>query len=220
MTRTPSARLVAHLLKHSVKTGDFVLKSGRRSSWFIDAKQTACRPEGMIAIADAALEVMPPEANAIGGLTMGADPVAFSIAAVAATRGRALKSFSIRKQAKEHGVSGRVAGALGDGDAAVVVEDTATRGTSVLDAALAVRSEGAEPLMLLAVVDRGGTASAVAAEHGLAFRALVTAPELGFPYEGGRLPHHEGQFARQEGRSPHQEGCSPRQTSPLPHQGR
>ena len=176
--------LVDHLVHHSVRTGDFVLKNGRPSSWFIDAKQTACRPSGIVAIADAALSVIPGDADAIGGLTMGADPVAFGIAAVAAARGRELKSFSIRKESKDHGVTGRIAGALEPGDKVVVTEDTSTRGTSALDAALAVREFGAEPVMILTVVDRGGTGAALAAEHGIEFRALVTAPELGFEYEG------------------------------------
>lgn len=162
-----------------------MLKSGRRSSWFIDAKQTACRPDGILTIAKVALEMIPPDTDAIGGLTMGADPVSFGIAAVAATQGRALKSFSIRKQAKSHGVTGRIAGALEQGDKVTVIEDTATRGTSILDAALAVRSFGADPIMLLAVVDRGGTAAALATEHGLEFRAMATAVDLGFDYEGG-----------------------------------
>ena len=161
-----------------------MLKNGRPSSWFIDAKQTACRPSGIVAIADAALSVIPGDADAIGGLTMGADPVAFGIAAVAAARGRELKSFSIRKESKDHGVTGRIAGALEPGDKVIVTEDTSTRGTSALDAALAVREFGAEPVMILTVVDRGGTGAALAAEHGIDFRALVTAPELGFEYEG------------------------------------
>lgn len=176
---------MAHLRAYSVRTGDFVLKSGKRSTWFIDSKQTACRPEGILLIADGALGVIPPDATAIGGLTMGADPVAFGIAAVAATRGRMLRSFSIRKEAKDHGVQGRLAGALQPGDKVVVVEDTSTRGTSALDAARVVRELGAEPVMILAVVDRGGTARALAEAEGMAFAALVTAPDLGFAYEGG-----------------------------------
>src|SRR5438094_821123 len=86
------AALREHLLAHSVRRGEFVLKSGRRSSWFVDSKQTACRPDGMLLVADAALDVIPAAATAIGGLTMGADPVAFVTAAVAATRGRSLRS--------------------------------------------------------------------------------------------------------------------------------
>ncbi|HEX9969159.1 MAG TPA: orotate phosphoribosyltransferase, partial [Acidimicrobiales bacterium] len=140
-----------HLLEHSVRRGDFVLKSGRRSSWFIDSKQTACRPDGMLLMADAALEVIPDDATAIGGLTMGADPVAFGIAAVAATRGRSLKSFSVRKEAKDHGAGGRIAGALEPGDRVVVTEDAVTRGVTLLEAVNVGRDVGAEVVGVVAV---------------------------------------------------------------------
>jgi orotate phosphoribosyltransferase len=181
---TDYSALREHLLKYSVKRGDFVLKSGRRSSWFIDSKQTICRPEAMVLVADAVLSVVPAEATAIGGLTMGADPVAFVTAGVAATRGRPLKAFSVRKEAKDHGGGGRIAGALDPGDKVVVTEDTVTRGTSLLEAAHAVQEAGAEVILLVAVVDRGGTVEAMAAAEGLPFRAIVTAPDLGFDYEG------------------------------------
>lgn len=176
--------LVEHLLAHSVRTGDFTLKSGKRSTWFIDAKQTTCRPDGMILVADAALAVIPPDVTAIGGLTMGADAVAFGIAAIAATRGRDLRSFSVRKEVKDHGGGGRIAGALEPGDRVVITEDAVTRGVSMLEAADVVREAGAEPILLLPVVDRGGTVTAMAAEHGLEVRALVTAEDLGFAFEG------------------------------------
>lgn len=175
--------LRAHLLEHSVRTGDFVLKSGRRSSWFIDSKQTVCRPGGMLLVADAVLDVVPAEATAIGGLTMGADPVAFVAAGVAATRGRALKAFSVRKEAKDHGGGGRIAGALDEGDRVVVTEDTVTRGTSLLEAVHAVRAAGAEVVLAVAVVDRGGAAEAVLGGEGVPFRALLGAPDLGFPFD-------------------------------------
>ena len=176
--------LRAHLLEHSVRRGTFVLKSGKTSDWFIDSKQTVCRPEAMVLLADAVLDLIPADATAIGGLTMGADPVAFVTAAVAASRGRALRAFSVRKEAKDHGGGGRIAGALDPGDKVVVTEDTVTRGTSLLEAARAVREAGAEPILLVAVVDRGGTAAALAAAEGLPFRAILTAPDLGFDYEG------------------------------------
>lgn len=173
-----------HLLTHSVRRGDFILKSGRHSHWFIDSKQTVCRPEAMVLVAEGILSLVPDDATAIGGLTMGADPVAFVTAGVAATRGRMLKSFSVRKEAKDHGGGGRIAGALDPGDRVVVTEDTVTRGTSLLEAADAIREAGAEPVLLVAVVDRGGTVEAMAAAEGLLFRALLTAPDLGFDYEG------------------------------------
>ena len=177
-------KLIDHLLANSVRTGDFTLKSGRKSSWFIDSKQTACRPEGLLLIADLALDIIPADVTAIGGLTVGADPVAYGIAGVAATRGRDLRSFTIRKEAKDHGVAGRLAGPLLPGDKVVITEDTVTRGTSPMEAVQVVRDLGAEPVMILVVVDRGGSCAALAEAAGIEFRALVTAPELGFGYEG------------------------------------
>jgi orotate phosphoribosyltransferase len=177
--------LVAHLLEHSVKRGAFTLKSGRRSDWFIDAKQTACDPDGVVLMADAALAVIPTDATAIGGITVGADPVAYGVAAIGATRGRRLRSFTIRKEAKDHGVTGRVAGALRPGDRVVITEDTTSRGTTIAEAVEVVRAFGAEPVLVLTLVDRGGTAAGYAEAAGVPFVALVTAPDLGFPYDSG-----------------------------------
>jgi orotate phosphoribosyltransferase len=177
-------RVRQHLLDHSVKRGEFVLKSGRHSNWFIDSKQTICAPEVMVDVADEVLRLMPASATAIGGLTMGADGVSFITAAVGTVRGRSLRAFSVRKEAKDHGAGGRIAGSLLASDRVVITEDTVTRGTSLLEAAQVVQEFGCEVVGLIAVVDRGGTASQLAAARGLVFTAVFTAPDLGFDYEG------------------------------------
>jgi orotate phosphoribosyltransferase len=177
--------LRAHVSEHSVKHGEFTLKSGATSSWFLDTKQTACSPEGILAVADAVFERFADvldEIDAIGGLTMGGDPVAFGVAAVAATRGHRLRSFSVRKEAKQGGVTGRIAGALRPGDRVLVTEDTTTRGTSLIEAAEQVEAFGAVPVWMTVIVDRGGTCAALAADHGIDYRPLLTAPDLGFGY--------------------------------------
>jgi orotate phosphoribosyltransferase len=115
---------------------------------------------------------------------MGADGVSFITAGVAATRGRMLRAFSVRKETKDHGAGGRIAGRLLVDDVVVITEDTVTRGTSLLEAARVVRDHGARVALLLAVVDRGGTARAMAAAEGWTFDALFRAPDLGFEYEG------------------------------------
>jgi orotate phosphoribosyltransferase len=176
------ARLRDHVFQYSLKTGDFTLKSGRKSSWFLDTKQTMCRPDGALAVADAALEIIGADISAIGGLTMGADPVAYGIAAVGATRGRELRSFSVRKVAKDHGVTGRIAGALQIGDRVVITEDTVTRGTSIFEAVDAVQEFGAIPALIIVIVDRGGTCAAMAKEAGITYVPLLTAPDLGFEF--------------------------------------
>lgn len=167
-----------HVLAYSVKRGDFTLKSGATSTWFIDTKQTACRPDGIVLVADAMLAVIPDDATAIGGLTMGADPVAFGVAAIAAERGRNLRSFSVRKESKDHGVTGRIAGALQPGDRVVITEDTVTRGTSLMEAVDAVRAFGADPVLVTLIVDRGNTCAAMCEAAGVAYAPLLTRADL------------------------------------------
>jgi orotate phosphoribosyltransferase len=174
-----------HVLEHSVKHGQFTLKSGESSTWFLDTKQTACTPEGIIAMADAVMEVFADvfdDIDAIGGLTMGGDPVAYAVAAVAATRGRRLRSFSVRKEAKQGGITGRIAGALRPGDRVLVTEDTTTRGTSLIEAAEQIEAFGAIPVWMTVIVERGGTCAAMAADLGIDYRPLLTAPDLGFGF--------------------------------------
>ena len=178
-------RLRNHVLEHSVKTGRFTLKSGASSSWFLDTKQTACRPDGIIAVTEAVIEVFGADfdgIDAIGGLTMGADPVAYGVQAVAATRGHRLRSFSVRKEAKAGGITGRIAGALEPGDRVLVTEDTTTRGTSLIEAADQITSYGAQPVFMTVIVDRGGTCAAMAEAKGIDYRPLLTAPDLGFGF--------------------------------------
>ena len=175
-------RVRQHLLDHSVRRGDFTLKSGAKSTWFIDSKQTICAPEAMLDVATLLLERIPDEITAIGGLTMGADGATFITAGVAATRGRPLRAFSVRKEVKDHGAGGRIAGSLLESDRVVITEDTVTRGTSLVEAAQVVEEFGATVVLLLAVVDRGGTVGEMAASHGWAFDALFTAADLGFEY--------------------------------------
>ena len=178
-------RLRDNVLKHSVKTGDFTLKSGAKSTWFLDTKQTACRSDGIIAVTNALIEVLGADfdgIDAIGGLTMGGDPVAYGVQAVAATRGHALRSFSVRKEAKQGGITGRIAGALQPGDRVLVTEDTTTRGTSLIEAAEEIEAFGAIAVFMTVIVDRGGTCAAMAADKDIDYRPLLTAPDLGFGF--------------------------------------
>jgi len=178
-------RLRRHVLEHSGKTGNFTLKSGATSSWFLDTKQTACRPDGVVALTDAVFEVFSDvfgDIDAIGGLTMGGDPVAYGVQAVAATRGHELRSFSVRKEAKAGGITGRIAGALEPGDRVLVTDDTTTRGTSPMEAAEQIEAYGAIPMFMTVIVDRGGTCAAMAESKGIDYRPLLTAPDLGFVY--------------------------------------
>jgi orotate phosphoribosyltransferase len=181
---TDREQLIAYLREHAVikgNFGDFRLKGGARTDWFADVKQATGRPEGMLMVIDAVLALLPPEVTAIGGLTMGADPIAFGTAAVAATRGRPLRSFSVRRSRKEYGAMDRIAGALDNGDRVAIVDDAVTTGRSMREAADVVRKAGGVTVILIAVVARGK------ANYGPGFHALVGAPDLGFPYDSDRF---------------------------------
>ncbi len=177
--------LISHLEQFSIRRGDFVLKSGKKSSWFIDSKMTACHPQGMLLVASLMIELLSDEINAIGGLTMGADPVSFTVGAIANTIGRNLFTYSVRKETKDHGAGGRIAGMLPIGATCAITEDTVTRGNSMFEAYKVTEANGAKVKIALAIVDRGGTVEEMMAQNSVHFIPLVTAPELGFGYESG-----------------------------------
>lgn len=179
--------LVRHLKRYSIRRGDFTLKSGKKSSWFIDSKITACHPQGMIIVASMIVDHLAPEINAIGGLTMGADPVSFITAAIANVRGRPTFTYSVRKEIKDHGAGGQIAGLLPVGALCAITEDTVSRGTSMLAAYSATIAAGGQVLLATAIVDRGGTVTSLMRQYEVDFVPLVTAPELGFDYEGGEI---------------------------------
>jgi orotate phosphoribosyltransferase len=176
---TPLGRL---LLARSVRRGDFVLASGARSSYYIDCRLTTMSAEGMVLIGRLGLEAIRARGwrpDAIGGLTMGADPVAYAIAAASAASGPAIDAFSVRKEAKAHGTGQQIEGNFRPGARVVVVEDVITSGGSAEKAIAAVTAAGGEVLGVLAVVDReqGGKAKLEAAGHAVV--ALTTSSQLG-----------------------------------------
>lgn len=170
------------LLERSVQRGDFVLASGRQSSYYIDCRRTTMSGEGMVLIGRmglAAIQDVEWRPAAVGGLTMGADPVAYAIAAASYGGGRRIDAFSVRKREKQHGTGRLIEGNFQSGDAVVVVEDVITTGDSASQAVAAVRQAGGRVLGVLAVVDReeGGKRALEAQGHRVI--ALTTAGELG-----------------------------------------
>jgi orotate phosphoribosyltransferase len=178
----PIDRLRTLLLARSVRRGDFILASGRRSSFYIDARRTTMSGEGQTVIGDlgvARLAAREWQPAAVGGLTLGADPVAYAIAAAAHRAGVAIDAFTVRKQPKPHGMAGRVEGCFAAGSAVVIVEDVVTTGQSALEAIRAVEAEGARVLGVLAVVDREEGGRAALERAGYSVEALVSAGDLG-----------------------------------------
>lgn len=170
------------LLDRSVRRGDFVLASGARSSYYIDARLTTMSAQGLVLIGGLGLKTIRDagwEPAAVGGLTMGADPVAYAIAAASASGAGVIEAFSVRKTAKDHGTGRRIEGNFRSGDAVVVVEDVITSGGSARQAIEAIQAEGGEILGILAVVDREEGGRQSLEQAGYQVRTLITAGELG-----------------------------------------
>jgi orotate phosphoribosyltransferase len=150
-------RLLALLLERSFRTGDFVLASGARSTYYIDCRTTTTHAEGQALVGRlglALLRVADLRPDSIGGLTMGADPVAYAIAHASWLAGEPVHAFSVRKEPKAHGTGKRVEGCFSSGAKVVVVEDVVTSGKSALQACDAVEAEGGTVLGVIALVDR------------------------------------------------------------------
>lgn len=173
-------RLIEIVRARSFQSGGAVtLASGRCSSVYFNMKPTMLDPEGAYLIASLVLdEVEGDQAAFVGGLEMGAVPIAAAVAAVSFAQGRPLRAFFVRKQAKAHGtkslIEGLASGETLAGKKVVIVEDVTTTGGSALAAVAAVRAEGGEVVRLVTVVDRDEGASEAFAAAGLSFRAVLT----------------------------------------------
>ncbi|MEA2003184.1 MAG: orotate phosphoribosyltransferase [Actinomycetota bacterium] len=170
--------LVAHLQTHGLYTdGPYTLASGITSEWYLDGRQTTFDGAGARIVGKCVLEVMDPAATTVGGMTMGADPIAVATAIVAEVP---LRAFSVRKETKDHGTGGRLVGPIRAGDKAVVVEDTVTTGGSMAGAVKALQAEGVEVIQAIVLVDRSdGAASARLSDMGVPLIALLTSADLG-----------------------------------------
>jgi orotate phosphoribosyltransferase len=170
------------LLERSVQRGDFVLSSGRRSSYYIDCRRTTMSAEGMVLIGRLGLAAIAEAGwrpRAVGGLTLGADPVAYAIAAASFGTRHAVDAFSVRKQEKQHGTGRLIEGNFEAGAAVVVVEDVITSGESAGSAIAALQRAGGSVLGVLAVVDREERGRRALEAEGHSVVTLVTARELG-----------------------------------------
>ena len=176
------AALIALLKERSVRFGEFTLASGAKSSWYLDCRPTTMSAPGQLLIGALGLQTILDAGwrpAAVGGLTMGADPVAYAIAGASMRAGTPIDAFSVRKEAKAHGTGRRIEGNFQPGSRVVVVEDVITSGGSALSAIEAVREAGGDVLGLLAIVDRGAGGSERIEAAGVAVRCLATPQELG-----------------------------------------
>jgi orotate phosphoribosyltransferase len=173
--------LLAVLKAYALQVGEFQLSSGGTSQWYLDARQVTFRGDCVELVGRAIVERLSAEAeitfDAVGGMTLGADPVAVAVALVTGVR-----AFSVRKEAKGHGVGGRMAGPVRAGDRVLVVEDSVSTGASLLRAVEAIEAFGCDIVAAACLLDRGGVLGAELATRGVPFYAVLGAPDLGFDF--------------------------------------
>jgi orotate phosphoribosyltransferase len=172
------AELLAAIRAMAVVRGDFILSSGQHADWYIDLRRVLL--DGRVAplagrvMLDLTRDL---DYEAVGGLTLGADPVATAMMHAAAAAGTPIDAFVVRKADKQHGLQRRIEGPDVAGRRVLAVEDTSTTGASSLTAVDALREAGAEVVGVAVVVDRGARARVT--ERGLEFRAAFTLSDLG-----------------------------------------
>jgi orotate phosphoribosyltransferase len=174
---TARERLIAELREHALVIGEVTLTSGRTARYYVDAKRAILRPEGFAALGElVAAEAAARSATAVGGMTMGADPVA--CAALAA--GAPVKAFFVRRERKSHGLQRWIEGPpLDPGELCLVVEDVVTTGGSTVAAIERIRDEGLEIAGVVSVLDRlAGGADAIVAAGDAPYTALTTIDDV------------------------------------------
>ena len=178
MAETARERLIAELREHALVLGEVTLTSGQKASYYVDAKRATLLPAGFRAMGElVAAEAERVGATAVGGTTMGADPIACSALAA----GAPLKAFFVRKDKKEHGLQRWIEGPpLEPGERCLVVEDVVTTGGSTIHAIERVREEGFEVAGVVSVLDRlaGGAEAIQAASNGAPYTALTTIDDV------------------------------------------
>ena len=170
------------LLARSVRRGDFVLASGRKSTYYVDARLTTMSGDGLAVVGGLGLDRLAARGwspRAVGGLTVGADPIAYALALTARRRGQLLDAFTVRKQPKNHGTGQRIEGCFMSGYPVVIVEDVLTTGRSAREAIGAVQSEGGHVLGVMALLDREEGGRDALQREGFLVETFLTATDLG-----------------------------------------
>lgn len=183
----PKERLAELVTELAVVHGKVTLSSGREADYYVDMRRLTLHHEAAPIIGHLLLDLLeenglgPGEIDAVGGPTMGADPVVSAVQHAAASRGLALDAFLVRKEAKGHGMRRQVEGPEIAGRRVVVLEDTTTTGNSPMLAVEAARGAGAEVLAVATILDRQTQATAVFARADLPYLWLLSTTDLGLP---------------------------------------
>ncbi len=178
------ARLLDIINRDAVQHGDFVLASGARSTFYVDMRQVTLSSEGSHLVGDVMLDLLidhgyaPGRISAVGGLTLGADPIALAIMYAAARRNLTLDSFVVRKASKDHGMQRLVEGKNVRGRRVAVLEDTSSTGASALTAVEHLRREGAITPVVATIINRSSVAREAVTGAGLDYLAAFDIHEL------------------------------------------
>ncbi|MFA4993222.1 MAG: orotate phosphoribosyltransferase [Candidatus Omnitrophota bacterium] len=175
------AKLLDLLNKEALKRGKFVLSSGRESNYYLDGRVITLTPEGAYLVAAIILDMVKDEAlDAIGGPTLGADPIVGTLAALSYINGKPIKTFIVRKQAKEHGTQRQVEGpALKKGARVILVDDVATSGKAIMEAKLTLDKIGVTVDKAIVIVDRSEGAVDNLAKAGLKLESIFKLADFG-----------------------------------------
>lgn len=173
-------KLLALLEKEALVRGNFVLSGGKASNYYLDGRIITLSPEGAYLVASIILEMARPDKiTAIGGPTLGADPIAGAVAALSHIKGEPVKAFIVRKAAKEHGMARQVEGPqLKSGDKVILVDDVATTGKALIEAKEALDKLGVKVEKAIVIVDRGEGAKENLAKAGLSLEAIFSRSDI------------------------------------------
>ncbi len=178
---TDHSVLITLMAERSAKRGQFTLASGKQSDFYIDARLTTMSPEGLSVIGRLALSTLRESGwsiNAIGGLTLGADPISYAISYASAGSDHPLRAFTVRKEPKTHGTGKTIEGPFREGDRVAIIEDVITTGASTLRAIKAVRSANGFVAGVLALVDREEGGREMIEKAGVDVKSLLTAGQI------------------------------------------
>ena len=175
-----NTKLLQILASRSARRGSFTLASGRQSTLYIDARLTTMSPDGLVLIGTLGLQALTKlwSVDAIGGLTLGADPISYAIAMASAHTSKPFRAFTVRKEAKAHGAGRLIEGPFQSGDAVAIIEDVITTGGSALRAITAVQAAGGTVQGVLALVDREEGGREAIQDAGYPVHALARAADI------------------------------------------
>ncbi|MEZ6065358.1 MAG: orotate phosphoribosyltransferase [Planctomycetaceae bacterium] len=166
--------------ERALKFGDFTLASGRKAKYYLDGKQVTLDAKGLRLLSLGLLELLGDlEFDAVGGMSIGADPIVAGVLTVAAEQGRELQGFLVRKEAKGHGTGRFIEGPVQPGAKVAIVEDVVTTGGSSLLAVERVKEFGATPVVVASIIDRMEGGKAAFEQAGLELRSLLTIQDFG-----------------------------------------